>query len=82
MVSLSAPSKAISRAHDRDNLTIRHERTTAFVKALQAACTSTHTTIKTVLFDGYACQDMRTWRIAVYDVYQSSKEGTRSLCIG
>jgi hypothetical protein len=44
-------------------------------KVLQVACTSTHTTIKTVLFDGYAWPDMRTWRIAVFDVYRSSKEG-------
>ena len=46
-----------------------------FEKVHQAACTSTHTTIKTVLIDGYAWQDMRTWRIAVFDVYQSNKEG-------
>jgi hypothetical protein len=46
-----------------------------FEKVHQAACTSTHTTIKTVLFDGYAWPDMRTWRIAVFDVYRSSKEG-------
>ena len=54
--AMGKDTEAISRAHDRGNLTIRHGHTMKFEKVHQAACTSTHTTIKTVLFVGYAWQ--------------------------
>ena len=33
------------------------------------------TTIRTARFDGYAWQDMRTWRTVAFEAYQSNKEG-------
>jgi hypothetical protein len=45
-----------------------------YVKALQVAYISTRITTKTARLDGYAWQDMRTWRTVASGVYQSPRE--------